>query len=52
MDDKFKSNMISGISWSTVAQIQKQTLNFVISIILAGLLSPDAYGSIGMEPSL
>lgn len=43
-----KQQTISGIEWSAGAQIAKQVLQFVISVILIRLLTPKDFGLIGM----
>lgn len=43
-----KKQTISGIEWSAGAQIAKQILQFIISIILIRLLTPKDFGLIGM----
>jgi len=44
----FKQQTLSGIKWSVSAQIAKQVLQFIISIILIRLLTPKDFGLIGM----
>lgn len=39
---------ISGTKWSAISQFGRQGLGFVVTAILARLLSPDAYGLLGM----
>lgn len=39
---------ISGTKWSALSQFGRQGLGFVVTAILARLLSPDAYGLLGM----
>lgn len=46
--DDFRQKTIAGISWSVVSKMGSQIMRFVIGIILARLLSPEAYGLIGM----
>lgn len=43
-----RSQTISGVGWTTFAQVIKQGAQFILSVILMRLLSPDAYGLIGM----
>lgn len=43
-----REDTISGIGWSSVARIIKQASRFLLSILLMRLLTPDAYGLIGM----
>jgi O-antigen/teichoic acid export membrane protein len=39
---------VKGVSWSAVSQLSTQIFTWVISIILARILGPKAYGLIGM----
>jgi O-antigen/teichoic acid export membrane protein len=39
---------ISGAKWSTVSRFGQQGLFFIVTIVLTRLLSPDAYGVLGM----
>lgn len=39
---------ISGAKWSAISRFGQQGLSFVVTAILARLLSPDAYGLLGM----
>ncbi len=48
MADDLRAKTISGISWSMLGQIVNQALTFVISVVLARLLGPEAFGLIGM----
>ncbi len=43
-----KQQTISGLEWSAGAQIAKQGLQFIISVILIRLLTPKDFGLIGM----
>jgi O-antigen/teichoic acid export membrane protein len=43
-----KQQTLSGIGWSAGAQIGKQGLQFIISVILARLLTPEDFGLVGM----
>jgi PST family polysaccharide transporter len=43
-----RKRTLNGIIWSSSAQIIKQLLQFVISIILARLLTPEDFGLVGM----
>ena len=44
----FKEKTVSGIGWSVVSQLGTQTMQFVLGVILARLLSPDDFGLISM----
>lgn len=48
MQDNIRQKTISGVSWTTGAQIGRQVLQFVISVILARLLTPQDFGLVGM----
>lgn len=48
MSDNLKKKMIGALAWSSVDRIGQQTIQFVFSIILARLLSPEDYGLMGM----
>lgn len=48
MSSELKAKTIQGFSWSFAGQIINQLLTFVISIVLARLLGPEAFGLIGM----
>ena len=43
-----RQKTIMGIGWTTVAQIGKQVLQFIISTILARLLTPQDFGLVGI----
>lgn len=47
-NDILRQQTISGIGWISVAQVGKQGIQFIISIILARLLTPKDFGLIGM----
>jgi PST family polysaccharide transporter len=44
----WKEATIHGLTWSLIANILKQALNFVIGVIMARLLSPEEFGLVGM----
>ena len=46
--DSLKNKVVKGMSWSAVENIIRMGLTFVVSIILARLLSPEEYGLIGI----
>lgn len=48
MSDEFKTRTINSLSWSAISQILTQILNFVIGVVLVRLLTPDAFGLMGM----
>ncbi|GHA72891.1 lipopolysaccharide biosynthesis protein [Pontibacter akesuensis] len=43
-----KKNIASGIKWNTISVIGTRSTDFVVKLILARLLLPEAYGIIGM----
>lgn len=43
-----KEKVIGGMAWSFAERFLAQIVSFVVSIVLARLLSPEAYGSIAM----
>lgn len=43
-----RQKTISGLSWTGFSQISKQAIQFIITVILARLLSPDDFGLLGM----
>jgi O-antigen/teichoic acid export membrane protein len=47
-DKSLKSKTIKGVGWSSVDSIAQHTVSFVVSIVLARLLSPDDYGLLGL----
>ena len=47
-EESLKSKTVKGVLWSGIGQYTVQAVQFVISIILARLLTPDQYGIIGM----
>ena len=43
-----KDKTVRGVGWSAIDNIAQYTVSFVVSIVLARLLSPDDYGLIGI----
>jgi len=43
-----KQKTLSGILWSVIAQVARQAMQFIISVILARLLIPADFGLVGM----
>lgn len=43
-----KQKTISGIKWSAINQFSVQSVNFLITLVIARILSPQDYGVIGM----
>ena len=48
MENNIKTKLIKGTVWNIVEKITVKGASFVISIILARLLTPEDYGIIGM----
>jgi len=48
MDKQFGKKIVSGIGWKFGERIIAQGISFVISIVLARLLSPEQYGTIAL----
>lgn len=48
MEDNLKRKTQKGLYWSTISNFANQGMRFAFGLILARLLSPDAYGVIGM----
>ena len=46
--NNFRNQLLSGLRWSGIAQLVQQSLQFLISAILARLLSPQDFGLLGM----
>ena len=43
-----KDKTVKGVAWSGIDNIARTGVTFVVSIVLARLLSPDDYGLIGI----
>lgn len=48
MGDNLKEKTLGAFKWSAVDRFGQQTVQFIIGILLARLLSPDDYGLLGM----
>ena len=48
MASELKQQAIHGVAWSMVETYSGQIVQFVISIVLARILTPSEYGLIGM----
>ena len=48
MAQSVKDKTIKGLGWSALESILSQGVTFVVGIILARLLSPDEFGTIGV----
>lgn len=47
-EQSLKSKTVKGLGWSAADNITKMGITFIVSIVLARLLSPDEYGLIGI----
>lgn len=47
-EESLKNKTIKGVSWSAIDNIAQHSVTFVVSIVLARLLTPDDYGLIGI----
>lgn len=43
-----KDKTVKGLSWSTIDSVASQGISFVVGIVLARLLSPEEFGTIGV----
>ena len=48
MADSLKNKTVNGVAWSAIDNVVQFGVTFVVSIVLARLLSPDDYGLIGI----
>ena len=48
MSSDLKKKTVRGVLWSLTGQFSVQGIQFLVSVVLARLLSPDDYGLIGM----
>lgn len=48
MAESLKNKTIKGVAWSGIDNVLQFSVSFVVSIVLARLLSPDDYGLIGL----
>ena len=49
MENKsLKTKTLHGLGWSAIDNVARMGITFIVSIILARLLSPDEYGLIGI----
>jgi O-antigen/teichoic acid export membrane protein len=46
--DNIKDKTISGLTWSAIDNVASQGITFIIGIILARLLSPEEFGTLGI----
>jgi O-antigen/teichoic acid export membrane protein len=48
LSESLKDGVIRGLKWSSVSQLIRQILQYISTIILVGILSPDDFGIIAM----
>lgn len=48
MASQIKSQIFSGVKWNAIGQFVRQSFSFVVSVILARLLTPEEFGLIAM----
>lgn len=48
MAESLKNKTVKGVGWSAIDNVSQMGVTFVVSIVLARLLSPDDYGLIGL----
>ena len=48
MSESLKDKTVKGVGWSAIDNIVQTSVTFVVSIVLARLLTPDDYGLIGI----
>ena len=48
MAESLKNKTVKGVGWSAVDNVSQHVVTFVVSIVLARLLTPDDYGLIGI----
>jgi len=48
MDNSIKEKTIKGLYWSGIEKVAYELIQFVVGVVLARLLSPDDYGTIGL----
>ncbi len=48
MEDNLRNKTLKGVGWTAAQSVVSHGVGFVIGIILARLLSPEAYGMVGM----
>jgi len=48
MPESLKDKTVKGVAWSGIDNVTQMGVSFVVSIVLARLLSPDDYGLLGI----
>lgn len=46
--EELRQQTVSGVGWASFTQISKQGIQFIISVVLARILSPEDFGLVGM----
>ena len=47
-EQSLKNKTVKGVAWSAVDNVSQHVVTFVVSVVLARLLTPDDYGLIGI----
>ena len=47
-EQSLKDKTVKGVAWSAADNISQYAVTFIVSIVLARLLTPDDYGLIGI----
>ena len=47
-EQSLKNKTVKGVGWSAIDNVTQYAVSFVVSIVLARLLSPDDYGLLGL----
>ena len=48
MEESLKNKTVKGVGWSAIDNVAQMGVTFLVSIVLARLLSPDDYGLLGL----
>ena len=48
MSESLKDKTVKGVGWSAIDNVAQYAVSFIVSIVLARLLSPDDYGVLGL----
>ena len=47
-EQELKDKTVKGVGWSAIDNVAQYAVSFIVSIVLARLLSPDYYGLLGI----
>lgn len=47
-EQRLKDKTVKGVGWSAIDNVAQYAVSFVVSIVLARLLSPEDYGLLGI----